>query len=658
MTDRLKVRFIVVIWGARYIEEFAHVSLPSYLAAGNLPYLAAEADLEIVVMTSQDSRYVFDEEPNFYKVKSLCPVRYIYIDDLITSGNYGVTLTLAYARGIKDCGAEQTNTVCVFMNSDFVLADGSLRTLVGKLREGHRCIMAPSLRASSETTLPRLMEAVDPTDGTLTMQPREMVKLAFENLHPTVIAKTVTQGLLTCKTHNQIYWQVDDGTLLARYHLIFMLAIKPEVAMGRVNSYCDYGFVPELVPSGQFHLLNDSDDFFMLELQSASQEQHFLTGGNYNVGQIASELSVWTTREHRRFAEVDVVFRSGEVPSHFREAREEFARFFNLVRSRMSRSPMDHVDHFYWVFGTQAWAFLKFGAQANTALAPPELGEDRKLYKPKESAVAWPIVALGGARRLVVSYYQRILGRLRRMWGRKPDVSIWHHQWLDCRLLINWARQVGSRPAERNLFVADGDSDFADYFRKIPSCDVSSQLKEVFSGSPNYHRRYQLLDNASYDNLLVHTSRSNMRQTRHIIDAAKRYVRPGGTIAVYVDNTRSESDTTDFSVDLAQSAAAVLPSDWMGYQVSANFAGGRLKRWLRVVQQRLFGYLWPSSIWRLPLVLVALLLLPFVAALIALSNLWNRNNFERCPDYCSSVLLTLKRPAGADVSTAAPKWSN
>ena len=265
MGERLKTKFLTVIWGARYIKEFAGVSLPSYLAPGNLPYVAQETDLEVLVMTAKSSLQNFDKEPILEQLKSICPVRFIFIDDLITTGVYGVTLTLAYARAIADSGPDQAKTHFIFMNSDFVLADGSLRTLVHKLKEGHRCVMAPSFRACSETTIPALIDAVDQANGALTMAPRDMVKLAFANLHPTVTGKTVTQGFITCSTHNQIYWQVDENTMLARYHLIFMLAIKPEVPIGPVSSYCDYGFVPELIPSRHFTVLADSDEFFMLE---------------------------------------------------------------------------------------------------------------------------------------------------------------------------------------------------------------------------------------------------------------------------------------------------------------------------------------------------------------------------------------------------------
>ena len=418
MSDRLKVKFLTVIWGARYIEEFARVSLPSYLAEGNLPFLARETDLEILIMTSKDSRPTFDGEPIIDRLKAICRVRFILIDDLIASGNYGVILTLAYARGILDSGAEQINTNFIFMNSDFVLADGSLKTVVRQLKGGQRCIMAPSLRAVAETAFPALLDAVDPTSGILTMAPREMVKLAFDNLHPTVIGKTVTQEFITCDTHNQIYWQVDESTLLGRYHLIFMLAIKPEVAMDTVNSYCDYGFVPELVPSGQFEILDNSDEFFMLELQAERQEQEFLRCGTAMPREIANELSIWTTREHRRFAKTDVVFHAGELPSRLAQVRHEVAAFMAELGDQMS-PPVTHADHFYWVSGVRAWVSLKYGVPLTSIALPLNRSRQKR---------SRGVALIGGLR-------AGLLGRLRRLRAMLPNPPIWSYLWL--RLLVS-----------------------------------------------------------------------------------------------------------------------------------------------------------------------------------------------------------------------------
>jgi hypothetical protein len=75
---RPKVKFLTVVWGEAYITRFATPALPSFLAPGNLPALAAGSDLG-----------------------TICPTRFVAIDDLITTSAYGFPLTLAYARAVS-----------------------------------------------------------------------------------------------------------------------------------------------------------------------------------------------------------------------------------------------------------------------------------------------------------------------------------------------------------------------------------------------------------------------------------------------------------------------------------------------------------------------------------------------------------------------------
>lgn len=654
MEEKLKIRFLTAIWGARYVEEFARISLPSYLAAGNLPFVAAETALEIIILTSSETLAKFDELPIFRKLKSLCPVRFILIDDLITTGNYGVTLTLAYARGIMDCGAEQTKTTFVFMNSDFVLADGSLRTLVGMLRKQHRCIMAPSLRACAETILPLLTTAVDAIDHTLTMSPRRMVKLAFDHLHPTVIGKTITQDFVTCATHNQIYWQVDDATLLGRYHLIFMLAIRPEVPIGPVNSYCDYGFVPEMIPSGEFAVMDDSDTFFMLELQPAAQERKFLSCGTKSRADMAAELSRWTTREHRRFAEVDVVFRSDELPSALAVMRSETEKFIANLHEQMSRAPKDHVDHYYWVSGVQAWASLKFPGKTPTLPREISVASQRSpspRLVPRLRQLLSSTGNIPGKQSRLARSYSDLLGWMRRMANAVPNVPIWHHLWPDSRLILKWVETVKSAPSRRCLLICDKVSPLPVTLARHIELDTQIGLGEAWPVSAGIQDDLLPKRRAScaqcYDHVLVHIRRAELLQFKSVLQFARDCATPEATISVYIDHRDAELDTSNFKYELAQYAENLLPSDWLSFRLETRFTGGRSKRFLRLIERRLLRQLWPSSPWRVPHLLASLTLWPFTAALTTLNNLRLRNPSAACPDYCTSALLSFRRISAA-----------
>lgn len=630
MSERLRIKFLIAIWGARYIHEFARISLPSYLAEGNIPHLAARADLEILIMTTAESRPYFDEDPAFARLRTICPVRFILIDDLVTAGYYGVTLTLAFARGIRDSGDQQTNTHFVFMNSDFVLSEGSLASMLGKLEAGSPCILAPSLRARSEDVLETLEDRVDER-GVLSIPSRELVGLTLRTLHPTVIGKTVTQRLCTSSTHNQIYWQVDGATLLGRYHLIFMLAIKPEVPLGPVNSYCDYGLVPELVPSGAFSVMDDSDDFFMLELQPVAQEKDQLRGGSSSQTQIARQLAEWTTTEHRRFADVDVVFHSGDKPDRLANVRQEFASWFDRLRREMASPPVSHAGHYYWTMGLQGWAASR--PNAADAELPPELGSDALSPRPR-AAGSWSWR----------DGHIAMIARAKAIMGTMPDVPIWSHQWLDSQLLRRQLRTLPRVAGGRRLFLCGSDSALAGYFERRQDFDVDRGMGSHFA--PSEEQVHASLPKNAYHTIVVHMHRADMRQTAHVLEAIRPKLDPAGSIVIYFDHRRGESDPSNFSSELAQYSEQLLPADWLGYRVGASFTGGRAKRWLRLAEIKLFGYLVPSSRVRPVRLIAAVFLWPVVAAMTALNNLLHRGTLKECPRFCSSFVLTFDRISG------------
>ena len=365
-----KTKFLTVIWGETYIERFCALSLPSFLAPGNLPALAQETDLEVVIMTRHDDFAFFERNITYKRLRKICPVRFVDIDDLIATSIYGVTLTLAYIRPIIACGDDMLHTHFVFMNADFVLADGSLRALCKHIHDGRAIVLAPSFRSTAESVEPKLEAAVDVAAGVLSIAPRQLVELSLAHPHRTTIAKIQNQRAFHSSHPNQFFWQVDEHTFLGRYFLIFMLCLKPERVIKSINCYCDYSFIPEMCPSGDEVAMNDSDDFFMLELQSREQETHMLRHGPMSEPEIVNSLQEWTTAEHRRAANHEIVFHSRDIPPEIESAKAEAKLFIDGIKQKLGR-PKAHINHRYWVYGVEAWKGCGGGKGGMAAL--PEL---------------------------------------------------------------------------------------------------------------------------------------------------------------------------------------------------------------------------------------------------------------------------------------------
>ena len=525
--------------------------------------------------------------------------------------------------------------------------------------------MAASLRARTETVLPALVDAVDQANHVLAMSPRQMARLAFDNLHPTVIAKTVTQDFVRCSTHNQIYWQVDENTLVGRCHLIFMLAIKPEVPLGPINSYCDYGFVPELVPSGEFDVIDNTDGFFMLELQPTGREKEFLSSGRAAADEIAAELGFWTTREHRRFAEKDFVFSSGEFSNRLEACRADAKRYIADLHERMP-PPADHAEHFYWKSGLDAWGSLKF--RGSSPIWPPELAtvdanagsldttipandssnNVPQLISNESVSVRFRGMAVRLARKLLATYF-RLLGALVRIRGVIPSVPIWSDLWLDSRLILTWAKSNKNSP-RRTLLVCNDTSPLPVSMRKRMTSDTCIGFNEFLSRQENKRREELILSQRpaeqkaeGFGAIFVHIYRSDIRKLSTILNSAQRYLRPDGEIAVFIEHKDYDQDSSNFSLELGQYVDEVLPTNWMGLQITATFAGGLAKRKLRLAERSLVRFLWPTSLIGSRYVPFAAPIWLMIAALTAINNFRQRKLSSTCPIYCSSALVCFKR---------------
>src|SRR3989442_1202157 len=139
-----------------------------------------------------------------------------------------MTLTFALHRGFADLGEAMPDYHLIFFNADFILADGSLRTLGHRILAGERLIHAPSYCTIEEEAEPLLRRLIDGETQTLTLSPRGMAAMILAHRHHTIRGKTVNQRVFHSAYIDQFYWQVDDHTLLGRQMPVSLVCMKPE----------------------------------------------------------------------------------------------------------------------------------------------------------------------------------------------------------------------------------------------------------------------------------------------------------------------------------------------------------------------------------------------------------------------------------------------
>lgn len=345
-----RARIITPVWGRGCLEELLYFSLPALLAPGNLPILAQSFECEFVLVTESGFFEEIRQLPVFQQIQDICETRLVSLDDLVmTRYHYGLTLTYAYCRGFEDLGQSAADYFLIFFNSDFILADGCYRTLVRLLDAGERLVVAPSYCVIKEVVGPILRyERTNHLSHELAIPPRELAALAIPNRHYTIRGKTVNQQLYSMDFIEQFYWCVDEHTLLAHQMPIALVCMKPELIGSELQTFWDYGVISEMAPNIRPHVIDDSDDFLMIELRGANTYEACLSLGWPGAQQIASDLSSFLTKDHRDYGRYTLTLHSRDLPDSVGQARKALRNFVDDVYRHFSDEPVNHLNHPFW----------------------------------------------------------------------------------------------------------------------------------------------------------------------------------------------------------------------------------------------------------------------------------------------------------------------
>jgi hypothetical protein len=372
MPVKAAAKLLIPVWGREYISTFGQFCLASLLAENNLPEFVKHYDLSVTLLTRTADIALFGEYPAFVRLSQLIDVNFISIDDILADyfdpnpeEIYPVALTYAFFRGIQSCGEAATATNFIFWNGDFIAADGAFARLAEIIKQGARCTMVPSLRFDS-VGLSALRGRLLDDGSRLQIDSQSLVRLALAYPHPTVEAKTLNSCKgQTMQSINQFYWKATDDIVLGRYFLLFMLHIRPERVWDDINSFCDYAFVPEMVPTGEVVYECNSDNICIVEPQSSGKEAKHILFESCDLTTTARSIDYWATQEHVAASHHLVVFNGENRAKAASEIAGGAARlddFMTQIYRRMGEDRQWHNQHIYWR--------LTFQVLGRTAPAP------------------------------------------------------------------------------------------------------------------------------------------------------------------------------------------------------------------------------------------------------------------------------------------------
>jgi hypothetical protein len=351
---------LIPLWGANYFAKWFELSAAALCSAGNIPYLQSRADFELVFLTkSQDLHFIMNNRI-FSDLAARVTVKTITIDEFFPATGavtYSVPLTLAYAKGIRDLGQDGAGTFVILMNADFVLSDGSLRSLFDRIEQGYQIITAPSIRVHEHRARPIMMQQLSEKDGGF--RARDMMRVVEQWPHQTVLARIINEPhLIETSYYHMIFWRINESCLAARYFLLMPFCFQVRQHLETVTCPVDYGFLEQVCPGGRYTVLSDSDEFLMVELQHRDSEAYLLAPARHfsshseaidqKVSQATENAAEWSTSEHRRAFGNTLLFHSRGLPAEIQSKLVEFDAHMSRILAALP-PPVPVLRHYHWL---------------------------------------------------------------------------------------------------------------------------------------------------------------------------------------------------------------------------------------------------------------------------------------------------------------------
>jgi hypothetical protein len=553
------ITLLLPVWGYRFVLQFLEFCLPTMLAPGNIPAVAAALPTRFVVLSRERDEDLIRSHPTWIALQKFCTAEVGFIDDLITDGNHTATITLAFARAVRQTGEAMTDTGFVFLMSDYLFADGSLRTLVNHFLNGASGVVAGNFQIIAEEAAPELQGGISPISQAIILPARDLLAWSLDHLHPATTANIVNFRLNHNAHTNRLLWRVDEHTVIGRFYLMHPIGVRPEVTNFVVGSSLDYSFIPEMCPSGNVVTLADSDDYFVIEMQPRQHERANLRAGPLQERELAVSLAEWTTIQHRANIAQTIVYHSAEVPERLGEAIAEADAFIDRVSTLLSLyPPQPFRNHHYWV-GSIASNRLQTGQALSREDWRFLLGES---------------VPSAGVRGFIWRVRKSIFGTV-------PEVTRFHERWPDYNMPWDELRQVVSNNG-RLLVVADQPSRFAHWVTAMTS-DVftlewdrllAARPTRALGGMPEWYR--SLVD--TFDACLVVVTEPMLETAAGAVERLGPLMKLPSQIAIMILNDRPFHNASAFSEVFARSAAELL--DHSSWRLEIRYIPATRLRWL------------------------------------------------------------------------------
>jgi hypothetical protein len=291
--------FMVSFWGQRYRNYFVERCLPSLLAAGNFPVLAAAEGHRLLIGTPASDWTAIKELPILQAVRRHVTPVWVAIDPPDEKQSIGGSAeailyhTSCQRRLFELAHAYRGYGSIVF--PDTIISQGMVASLKKSAAAGHHLVMCAAMRQTEETVMAELHSSgyfpaaasLSTTAESLSIPQRAMADLAIRHLHPEVtIYDWEDDAAPPLPAHR--FWRIpgNGGIVLRTYYglpvlMDYAVVTNHDVACLDEQIVEDVYALRNFYQAGGVHVVQDSDDFVIISLTPAAVG-HFRSPTDYS----------------------------------------------------------------------------------------------------------------------------------------------------------------------------------------------------------------------------------------------------------------------------------------------------------------------------------------------------------------------------------------
>ncbi len=217
----LEFRLFTAVWGVWHVDCLLRGMLPTLLAPGNLPALAAAHGCHYKIFTTAPSAALLARDPLFDKLRATVAldVAVVAADDNVHAGMQ----VSWWQQGVDE--ARDLGGIAVCVHPDVVWSDGTFAAIGRFIGGGGKAVYLPNIRVVSETFLPALAGLSAGQGQPISLSGTRASTLALRHLHPLAAVRLPTTSHASAA--NEVFWPVPGAGLLMRQLTSTAIAADP-----------------------------------------------------------------------------------------------------------------------------------------------------------------------------------------------------------------------------------------------------------------------------------------------------------------------------------------------------------------------------------------------------------------------------------------------